>query len=207
MKTRLYATPAVKGLMVNSFLEVLITTRVNHAQLFLLTPFDWPSHKKNARRIFPDWQFKVNLIPLGTWCCCDVESSSLTLVQRRSNVVCQVGCDKVDEHFNSIIPTFDMFNYCEWRYYCYSAMTADEVRVYAMPRHRLKIALRGCMPGGVFLNSNIRNIINSYPTTHTGNPLGTRRCCDIESTSHWAHDVVVTWINVPLGTWRCCDVE
>ena len=92
-----------------------------------------------------------------------------------------------------------MFNYCEWWNYCYSARTADEVRVYDMSRHRLKIALRGCMPGGVFLNSNIRNIINSYPTTHTGNPLGTRRCCDIESTSHWAHGVVATSNQRPTG--------
>ena len=28
--------------------------------------------------------------PLGTWRCCDVESTSLTLIQRRNNVVCQV---------------------------------------------------------------------------------------------------------------------
>ena len=29
--------------------------------------------------------------PMGTRRCCDVESTSLTLIQRRNNVVCQVG--------------------------------------------------------------------------------------------------------------------
>ena len=29
--------------------------------------------------------------PLGTQRCCDVESTSLTLIQRRNNVVCPVG--------------------------------------------------------------------------------------------------------------------
>ena len=29
--------------------------------------------------------------PLGTWRCCDVESTSSTLIQRRNNVVCPVG--------------------------------------------------------------------------------------------------------------------
>ena len=29
--------------------------------------------------------------PLDTWRCCDVESASMTLIQRRNNVVCQVG--------------------------------------------------------------------------------------------------------------------
>ena len=29
--------------------------------------------------------------PLSTWRCCDVESTSMTLIQRRNNVVCPVG--------------------------------------------------------------------------------------------------------------------
>ena len=32
--------------------------------------------------------------PLGTRRCCDVESTSMTLIQRRNNVVCPVGGDK-----------------------------------------------------------------------------------------------------------------
>ena len=31
------------------------------------------------------------LYPLGTQRCCDVESTSVTLIQRRNNVVCPVG--------------------------------------------------------------------------------------------------------------------
>ena len=34
------------------------------------------------------WAFRN--YPLGTGCCCDVESTSLTLIQRRSNILCPI---------------------------------------------------------------------------------------------------------------------
>ena len=34
---------------------------------------------------------KIKQFPLGTRRCCDVESTSLTLIQRRNNVVCPLG--------------------------------------------------------------------------------------------------------------------
>ena len=49
-----------------------------------------------GRYIFIDvylWSVITSLLsfPLGTRRCCDVESTSLTLIQRRNNVVCPVG--------------------------------------------------------------------------------------------------------------------
>ena len=34
----------------------------------------------------------MDRMPLGTRRCCDVESTSMTLIQRRNSVVCPAGC-------------------------------------------------------------------------------------------------------------------
>ena len=47
--------------------------------------------RNSAQTLFPGLTVVRLYNPLGTRRCCDVESTSLTLIQRRNNVVCPVG--------------------------------------------------------------------------------------------------------------------
>ena len=49
-------------------------------------------HIKDTCVVYKSPNASGKVFPLGTQRCCDVESTSLTLIPRRNNVVCQVGC-------------------------------------------------------------------------------------------------------------------
>ena len=65
----------------------------------------------------------LTCIPLGTGHCCDVESTSTTLFQRRNNVLCLVGCYVIYKN-NIFLAVSNMFwNFLHFGHYKFIAHT------------------------------------------------------------------------------------